>query len=204
MEAHFVNVGLVRIATDGSIYNPSDTKKTLKEALRFETQHRVLPDSSIPNSIGYPTIQGYLNLEAASGFVPVQVAEFFIVTTNGIDNILEIINNIFSNIGQVTEKVNVLGNVSGNQIIDLTLGNVVTATLTGPGTWTIQNQAASGMSSSVKFYLTNAGVNITWAVVPQWVGNIPPIFSVAGTDILILSTVDGGVTWFGSVALGYP
>jgi hypothetical protein len=197
MEVHFADIGLVKRTPDGRFYtNDQAPGITYKDAMHFTQDWRVLPNTNLPNTIGYPTIAEYLSLEATYLFKPVQVTQTFIITQKEPD--------IFSDIGQVIEKVNILGNVSGNQVIDLTLGNVVTATLTGPGTWTIQNQAASGMSSSVKFYLTNAGVNITWAVVPQWVGNIPPIFSVAGTDILILSTVDGGVTWFGSVALGYP
>jgi hypothetical protein len=80
VQTHFATIGLVRIAPNGTLYNASDTKKSFKEALMFETDHRILPDASIPNSAGYPNIQQYLNLEATSGFQPVQVAQYFVVT----------------------------------------------------------------------------------------------------------------------------
>lgn len=80
METHYATIGLVRIAPNGTLYNASDTNKSIKEALTFETSHRVLPDALIPNSAGYPTIQQYLTLEATSGFQPVQVGQYFVVT----------------------------------------------------------------------------------------------------------------------------
>jgi len=80
MEAHFVNVGLVRVSPDGTLYNASDTTKAIKETLQFDSGHRILPDASIPSSIDYPTIQEYLNREAVLGFQPVQVAQYFVVT----------------------------------------------------------------------------------------------------------------------------
>ena len=104
-------------------------------------------------------------------------------------------------LSQVQENVNALGSVSGNQSIDLSLGNVVTATVAGSGTWTIINPAASGKCSTVTFILTNAGTQITWATVPKWAGGAPPVLSAAGVDIVILTTVDGGTTWYGSTVL---
>lgn len=80
MQTHFATISLVRVAQDGTIYNASDTNKSLKEALNFTTEHRIIPDASIPNSANYPTIQQYLTLEAASGFQPVQVAQYFVIT----------------------------------------------------------------------------------------------------------------------------
>jgi len=105
-------------------------------------------------------------------------------------------------IHQVIESVNAKGACTGNQTFNLTLGNVVTATLTGAGIWTITNPAPSGKSSTVTFILTNAGAFvITWAVVPKWPGGIPPVFTAAGTDVVILTTTDGGTTWYASVSL---
>ena len=98
-------------------------------------------------------------------------------------------------VGQLTENVNVLGNCTGNQTIDLALGNVVTATLTGPGIWTFSNVAPLGKSSTVFFRLTNAGTNITWSPVPKWSGGIPPTMTASGVDLLVFNTVDGGTTW---------
>ncbi len=107
----------------------------------------------------------------------------------------------FNELAQVQEKVNAKGSVTGDQVIDLSLGNVVTATLTGPGNWSITNMAPAGKSSTVTLILTDAGANITWVVTPKWVGGVPPVFTVAGTDILVLTTVDGGTTWYASTSL---
>ena len=101
----------------------------------------------------------------------------------------------FSNVGQVVEQVNSMGNCSGNQVVDLALGNIVTATLTGPGIWTFQNVAAPGTSSTVTLKLTNAGTNITWSPTLKWAGGAPPTMTAAGRDILVFNTVDGGTTW---------
>jgi len=102
---------------------------------------------------------------------------------------------LLGNLFQVKEIVNAMGNCTGNKTVDLSLGNVVTATLTGSGTWTFSNVAASGKCSTVMFILTNAGTNITWSPVPKWAGGSPPTMTAAGVDILVFSTVDGGTTW---------
>ena len=104
-------------------------------------------------------------------------------------------------LSQVKETVNAMGNCTGNQTLDLSLGNVITATLTGLGIWTITNPAASGKSTTVTIFLTNGGAFvITWAVVPKWSGGVPPTFTAAGLDIVTLTTLDGGITWYGSLA----
>jgi hypothetical protein len=105
-------------------------------------------------------------------------------------------------VAQIQEKVNVLGNCTGNKTLDLSLGNVVSATLTGSGTWTITNPAAAGLCSTVTIWLTNGGAfTITWAVPPMWAGGIAPTLTASGLDILTLETIDGGTTWSASVAL---
>lgn len=100
-------------------------------------------------------------------------------------------------LSQVKEAVNAMGSCTGAQVVDLSLGNVVTATLTGSGTWTFSNVAASGKASTVMLILTNAGTNITWSPVPKWPGGVAPTMTAAGVDILTFTTVDGGTTWHG-------
>jgi hypothetical protein len=98
---------------------------------------------------------------------------------------------------QVKEVVNAMGNCTGNKTIDLSLGNVVTATMTGTGIWTFSNVAASGKCSTVTFILTNAGAYaITWSPVPKWPAGAAPTMTVSGVDILVFTTVDGGTTWY--------
>ena len=105
-------------------------------------------------------------------------------------------------LGQVIENINAKGNCTGAQTLDLSLGNVITATLTGDGTWTITNPAASGKASTVSIFLTNGGAfTITWAIVPKWVGGVAPSLTVAGIDLIMLTTLDGGTTWYGTSTL---
>ena len=113
-----------------------------------------------------------------------------------------LINASLDALGQVIENINAKGSCTGAQTLDLSLGNVITATLTGDGTWTITNPAASGKASTVSIFLTNGGAfTITWAVVPKWAGGIPPLLTVAGVDLIVLTTFDGGTTWYGSASL---
>lgn len=100
-----------------------------------------------------------------------------------------------------SETVNVKGNCTGAQTIDLSLGNVVTATLTGDGTWTFTNPAPSGKATTASIFLTNGGAfTITWAVPPLWPGGMAPTFTASGLDIITMTTMDGGTTWYASYA----
>ena len=93
--------------------------------------------------------------------------------------------------------VNVLGSISGAKSVDLSLGDLITATITGPTTITFTNVAAAGKGSCITMIVTNAGANLAFAVVPKWPAATPPTLSVAGVDILTFLTVDGGTTWYG-------
>lgn len=77
---HYADLGLRRVAPDGSTYSISDTKKPIKNALHFTTEHRIFPDPGNPSANNYPSIREYLALEAAAGFQVVQIGQTFIVT----------------------------------------------------------------------------------------------------------------------------
>lgn len=77
MTTHYVSVGFVTIGPDGI---PINKQAPIAVLLRSNSEQRVLPDASVPNSAGYPTVQAYLNSEAGAGYVPVQVGQTFIVT----------------------------------------------------------------------------------------------------------------------------
>jgi hypothetical protein len=81
MEVHFADIGLVKRTPDGRFYtNDSAPGITIKDAMHFTQDFRVLPNDDIPNAIGYPTIAEYLSLEATYSFKPVQVTQTFIIT----------------------------------------------------------------------------------------------------------------------------
>lgn len=77
---HVANMEYFKIAQDGSVYQSTDTTKTIKQALNFTNDWRIVVDSNIPNSANNPTLSQYLNLEVAAGFVPVQVLNTMVIT----------------------------------------------------------------------------------------------------------------------------
>ena len=79
MTTHFAYIELVKVDTrTGLVIDKNNS--TLAGNLHFDTQHRMVPDPTIPNTAGAPTIQAYLNLEAAANFIPVQVGQSFVLT----------------------------------------------------------------------------------------------------------------------------
>jgi len=97
------------------------------------------------------------------------------------------------------ETVQALGSKSSTFAIDLTAGNVATATLTGTGAMTISfsNPPASGAMGICLLHLTNGGLRtLTWTGV-TWSGNVAPALSSSGVDVLLFMTTDGGTTWRG-------
>lgn len=99
-----------------------------------------------------------------------------------------------------SETVNARGSISGAQTIDLELGNVVTATITGATTFTFSNPPASGSAGSFTLIVTNPSTNITWPAAVDWAGGSAPTLTGTGVDILTFLTTDGGTTWYGFVA----
>lgn len=102
---------------------------------------------------------------------------------------------------QYSEKVVAQGNISGTKALDLADGNIHTGTLTGTTTLSIISAAAAGQGSSLFLILTNGGASsLTWDGSIKWPGGTIPSLSTSGTDLLIFVTVDGGTTWYGSLA----
>jgi len=104
----------------------------------------------------------------------------------------------------VGETVNALGNVSGATTIDMRLGNVVTATATNAVTWSITNPFTTGKACTVTLILTNGGVGAqTWPTGTIWPGGNEPFMTASGVDIVVLMTIDAGTTWMASCNANY-
>lgn len=102
-----------------------------------------------------------------------------------------------------SEKVNLLGNISGATTLDLTTGNVFTATATGNVTFSVTNVPATGQCSSISLIATDFGAHtITWMSGIDWAGGAAPNLQPSGTDVLVLFTIDNGLTWYGFLAGG--
>lgn len=99
------------------------------------------------------------------------------------------------------EKVNALGSGSGTRDINLTLGNIISATVaTGTNTFTFSNATASGNNCGFALYLTNGGSQtVNWPGSVNWPSGTAPTLTASGIDILVFNTIDGGTTWYGNL-----
>ena len=98
------------------------------------------------------------------------------------------------------EVVNAIGGTGGStQDIDLTAGNVVTATVdTSTNTFTFSNPAASGRACSFTLILTNGGSQtVNWPSSVDWKDGDAPSLTSSGVDILTFISVDAGTIWYG-------
>ena len=99
------------------------------------------------------------------------------------------------------ETVNVIGGTGGGtQSIDISLGNVVTATQdTGATTYTFDNPSATGKACSFTLILTNGASNsgTVWPGSVDWASSTAPTLTTSGVDVLGFLTVDGGTIWYG-------
>jgi hypothetical protein len=104
-----------------------------------------------------------------------------------------------------SETVNALGNITTTQALDLTTGNVFTATVTGAVVLSVTNVPASGTCASLSLIITNGGSHtVTWPTGTKWPGGTAPTLTTSGTDTIIGYTVNGGTTWyFNTAGLAY-
>lgn len=108
-----------------------------------------------------------------------------------------------TDLAPISEKTQALGNVSGETIIDLFAGLAISATIAGATTFSLTNPPSVG-SAVVVMQLTNGGsATITWPTSVKWAGGTAPKLTAEGTDIIVLTTNDAGITWYGNVNLKY-
>lgn len=108
-----------------------------------------------------------------------------------------------------SDKVVALGNTGTAKTIDLTLGNVFTATLTGNCTFTLSSaNANSNRGSSFTLILTNdgtAGRTVAWSGgsfrFPGGASAISRTTTASATDIWVFFTPDNGTTWYGNISM---
>ncbi len=101
------------------------------------------------------------------------------------------------------ETINAIGSTGGGtQDIDITAGNVVTATVdTSANTFTFSNPSATGKGCSFTLILTNgASQTVNWPASVDWAGGTAPTLTAAGVDILTFMTIDAGTIWYGFLA----
>jgi len=126
------------------------------------------------------------------------------VNSNSTFNSVRVTDLVLQRYGEVVSN---LGNISGATTINLSNGNVFTATLTGNSTFSFSNVlSASGSGSSFTLILTNGTggpYTVAWPASVKFPNNVAPLRTTdAGkTDVWIFITPDQGTTWYASVAL---
>ena len=98
--------------------------------------------------------------------------------------------------------MNAIGDLGGgSDNIDISAGNVVTATVsTSEQTFVFTNPSATGRSCTFVLELTNGGSQtIVWPGAVDWVGGSAPSLTSSGLDLLVFTTIDAGSTWLGFV-----
>lgn len=106
------------------------------------------------------------------------------------------------NLKDYGEIVNAIGSTGGGtQDIDLTLGNVITATVdTSANTFTFSNPTATGKNCGFILYLTNGGSQtVAWPASVDFPAATAPTLTEAGVDILVFNTTDAGTRWYGNL-----
>lgn len=77
-QTHVVRMSLVQVLATGAI--KTDNAMSIGEKITANTEVRVRPKSTVPNSADYPTIEDYIEAEGADGFVLVHLDQTYIVT----------------------------------------------------------------------------------------------------------------------------
>jgi hypothetical protein len=105
------------------------------------------------------------------------------------------------------DTITALGNTGTAINIDITSGNVFSATLTGNCTFTLRYPVATG-SSSFTLILTNdatAGRTVAWAggsfKFPGGAASLSRTTTANAIDVWFFFTPDGGTTYYGSIPM---
>lgn len=113
-------------------------------------------------------------------------------------------NNVSKiNLKDYGEVLNAIGSTGGGtQDIDLTLGNVVSATVdTSANTFTFSNFPASGTAGGFVLILTNGGSQtVAWPSSVDWPAATAPTLTAAGIDIIVFQSNDAGTTVYANIA----
>lgn len=101
------------------------------------------------------------------------------------------------------DDVEALGSAGGTRTVDMAGRGSHVASLavsTSANTLAITNPPASGSEGVVTLYITNGGSQtFNWPSGTVWPGGIVPVLTTSGVDIITLSTIDAGTTWYGGV-----
>lgn len=77
---HFVRLGLFTVDINGARIDKSGSGASINTMKSTSMEFLVIPDASVPNSSGYPTMKNYIQLEASNNFVVSHIDQSIIIT----------------------------------------------------------------------------------------------------------------------------
>lgn len=77
---HVARIDAVSLDLSGNYLDKSSSNTTIKQVLQSQLDHRVIQDTTLPNTTNYPDIPTYLKLEAAQGYVLSHLSQNLVVT----------------------------------------------------------------------------------------------------------------------------
>ena len=77
---HVVNSGLFTVDHSDNIIDKNSSDIKIATLSKTKMSHLVIPNGQVPNSVNYPTIKSYLELEAVSGYVLEMINQTTIIT----------------------------------------------------------------------------------------------------------------------------
>jgi hypothetical protein len=190
MAIHVARVGLFPVAANGNILTGT---YTIKEKITSTSEHRVIPDSSIASSAGYPAVENYLVAENAAGYSLDAMNQTMIVTSTDQSGVTEVAASTSATVSvNAAATTTIVSGVVGQQI--WVYGWLITISANGTGQWL---SAATAMTAAFAM-AANGGSAI---MAPD--ANIP-IFKCATGDTLRLAAVGGNVTGVVTYSLVTP
>lgn len=150
------------------------------------------------NPIGNVTsdFQGQILLDTSVVTPQVYVATAAASNTSWVLALSYVVADHISFTGAITEKHQVLGDVTGTLQIDLALGGSAAFRTIGNTSISFLNVPASGRALYITLEITEPGAfTLTFPSGVQWPEGAAPVWPSTGTTIIYMRTVDGGTTW---------
>ena len=79
---HFVRLGLFTVDINGARIDKSGLGASINTMKSTSMEFLVIPDATVPNSSGYPTMREYIKLEADDNYVVSHIDQSIIITYN--------------------------------------------------------------------------------------------------------------------------
>jgi len=173
--------------TGGAMTGAITTNSTF-DGVDIATRDAVLTSTTTTANAALPATGGTLAGVTLSG------------TVAGADQIIQ--KPMLKDVG---ETVKTIASSSSDPSLDIHDGNVFKITLDNSPTFTITNPTATGSSCSITLFLLQDGTGsriVTWPNTVKWAGGTAPTLTTTASryDIIVLTTIDAGTTWFGAVS----